>query len=178
MNVKEVLEGCKNNDQRCNTALYKFFINVAGSIPCKYYGLQIHESDDILQDVFIKVLGLDLSAPNEASLSRFLQLIVRNATIDCLRKRKSASLPIEDVVEEVVERKYEFPEGLLENYLSQLPYRYSNVIRMKYFEKMTFKEISEKLLIGIGTCKRYDFMGRQLLRKDLEKFKIRNPCFI
>ncbi len=116
------------------------------------------EAEDILQEAFIKVWknlhGFDPSLKFKSWLYR----IVHNCTISHWRKMKNADLlvPIDkleyrpDSVVNDYEEEVE-PRTVLDQFLRRIPQKYKEVLVLKYFESMSYEEISDVLKIPEGT---------------------------
>ena len=52
---------------------------------------------------------------------------------------------------------------LVRKFVSQLPDKYENLIKYRYFEELSYNEIAEKTKSALGTIKAQLFRARELL---------------
>ncbi len=119
------------------------------------------DSDDILQNVFIKVWNNIESFREESVLSTWIYKIATNESLTFLsqqKKRKGFFVKSED--EYLKEKFYaddffdgdEIHKQLMEAVLS-LPEKQRIVFNMKYFDEMKYEEISDILETSVGALK-------------------------
>ena len=140
-------------------------------------------SEDIFQDTFIKVINsLKKGKYNEEG--KFLPWIMRishNLVIDHFRKeskiksvRPNDQFNIFDIIkddslsqdEQMIRKRIHLDLNLL---IDDLPIEQMNVLRMRYFEDMSFKEISVKTGVSINTAlgrMRYALINLRSLAED------------
>jgi len=140
-------------------------------------------SEDIFQDTFIKVINsLKKGKYNEEG--KFLPWIMRishNLVIDHFRKeskiksvRPNDQFNIFDIIkddslsqdEQMIRKRIHLDLNLL---IDDLPIEQMNVLRMRYFEDMSFKEISAKTGVSINTAlgrMRYALINLRNLAED------------
>ena len=124
----------------------------------------IEEAEDILQEVFFTVWNsLNNFDPGKGNFTTWLHRITINRCIDSQRKRKQASLPLEEqnldlpeigcqeLPEETLMRKLEY-ERLI-NAVNQLDNKHRSVLILRYFNDLSYNEIAEVLEIPVGTVK-------------------------
>lgn len=134
-------------------------------------------SEDLTQDTFVKVIrNIDkFDIMGSAKFSTYIIAITKNCYIDYLRKEKNfnASVPIDENIklyehsdlEEIVVNNID--SECIKNKLNTLPEEQKLVIKMKYIEMMTLKEIGEILQIEPKTVKSRIHNGVTKLRKIL-----------
>ena len=121
------------------------------------------DTDDILQNVFLKAWkGLD-NFRGDASLSTWLYRIANNETINFLQRRKNTtiSLSTTDYDQEQIRIQLESDpyfdgeetEIQLQQAVQSLPPKQRQVFNMKYFQEMKYEDISEVLGTSIGALK-------------------------
>lgn len=120
-----------------------------------------NDADDLTQDVFVKIWRkLDLFRENSA-LFTWIYRIATNECLNFLKKKKRRfMLPIHDINKELSEKidQNSLIEGSeierkLQKALLTLPDRQRMVFNMKYFEDLSYKEISEILEVSEGSLK-------------------------
>jgi RNA polymerase sigma-70 factor (ECF subfamily) len=108
-------------------------------------------SEDLVQDTFIKTWGYLVKGGKIDTMKAFLYHILNNLIIDQYRKHKTTSLDVllekgfEPSTDEIDEQKHTFDmmEGKTVLLLIvQLPKTYQKIMRMKYVQDLSLKEIS------------------------------------
>ncbi|MDL2289872.1 sigma-70 family RNA polymerase sigma factor [Paludibacteraceae bacterium OttesenSCG-928-F17] len=144
-------------------------------------------TEDIFQDTFIKAIAT-IQQGKYVESGKFLAWINRiahNLIIDYFRREKNENTFSADSVEYDVWKDADLTEKSIEDVLSNeqvlndvvhlvnyLPELQQEVIRMRYFEGLSFKEIAEKTDVSINTAlgrMRYALMNmrRIALEKDV-----------
>ncbi len=116
------------------------------------------ESQDILQEAFIKVWKSLNSFDPSLKLSSWLYRIVHNQVVSNWRKDKwtknNPFLELKDSMLQSIGTDMEmdtFDEKMVQKALAELPEKYRQVLILKYFESMSYEEISDILRIPEGT---------------------------
>lgn len=125
-----------------------------------HYLLQNHEdTDDVLQNTFIKAWkGID-NFKGESALFTWLYRIAYNESITFLKQqRHMTSIDDEEFVEPanlVADEHFDGDEteSLLMQAVSTLPPKQRQVFCMKYFEEQKYEEISELVGTSVGALK-------------------------
>jgi len=124
-------------------------------------------ADDIFQDTFIKVIkNLRLGKYNDEG--RFLSWVIRiahNLIMDYYRKIKrlpkhESKIENFDVLDYLVEQKCSIEESMIESQIhaditrliEELPKNQKEVLRMRLFQDMSFKEIGNHTGVSINTA--------------------------
>lgn len=119
------------------------------------------DSDDVLQNCFVKVWrGLD-NFRGDASLFTWIYRIATNEALTHLQKKsKSSTLPMNETSEYLMENlessKYfhgDEIEKRLQEAILTLPDKQKLVFNMKYFEDMKYSQIAEVLDLSVGGLK-------------------------
>ena len=122
------------------------------------------DTDDILQNVFLKAWqGLD-NFRGDARLSTWLYRIANNETINFLQRQKDTTISLsttEDGNQEQIRIQLESDpyfdgeetEIQLQQAVQSLPPKQRQVFNMKYFQEMKYEDISEVLGTSIGALK-------------------------
>lgn len=141
-------------------------------------GLDGNEARDILQESFIKVWRKLNEFDSGLKFSSWLYRIVHNETVSFIRKKKSYGKDRKQEVEKYRELLKVEPDQELDleersaitwNSLQQLPLKYREVLILKYFEKMSYEEISDILKIPEGTVAVRMNRAKKMLREIIEK---------
>lgn len=139
------------------------------------------DADDLTIEAFGKAFKrLDQYTPHFA-FSTWLFKIATNNCIDFIRKKKNASIfSIDKTIENEegselsIDLKSEFldPEQkiikkqkikLMREVVEKLKPRYRVLVELRYFEELSYEEISEKLELPLGTVKAQLFRAREFL---------------
>ena len=122
------------------------------------------DTDDILQNVFLKAWqGLD-NFRGDARLSTWLYRIANNETINFLQRRKNITVSLSstehsesDSIKIRLESDPYFDgdetEIQLQQAVQSLPPKQRQVFNMKYFQEMKYEDISEVMGTSIGALK-------------------------
>lgn len=132
--------------------------------------------DDICQIVFMNLFAaecrvLKMYNPEKAKFSTWLTIIARNASIDYIRKKKAAAVPLEDVAEVLYSPQsvepdiIEIPEGILTS-------RQHLVLRMMYDDNLDVVEIAFFLGVKRQTVRS---LHHRALKKIREFYGLKTP---
>lgn len=119
------------------------------------------DTDDVLQNTFMKVWRSIDKFRAESSLYTWLYRIATNESITFLNsKRKKNMMPLNDVSEYLLENLMSDPyfEGdeiqrKLQEAIVRLPEKQRLVFNMKYFDEMKYDDMSEVLETSVGALK-------------------------
>ena len=177
-------------DEEAYTLLFEMYYKTVYFIVYKF----VHNNDDaadLTLEAFTKAFNnINLYVPSSAFIT-WLTKIAVNHTIDFLRKQKSNQTysldqthpQIEDnnsTLKNIIETEDIDPEEkyikrekikLLEKLINELPADYSKILSMKYFKGLSYKEISKKLSLPLGTVKARIHRGKELLASLLKNRK-------
>ena len=117
------------------------------------------DTNDILQNTFLKAWnGID-SFRSEAKLSTWLYRIAMNESLSFIQRRKK-EVTIDDpeinLKETLMSDEYfdgDETDIMLQQAISKLPEKQRLVFNMKYFQEMKYEEISEILTTSVGALK-------------------------
>lgn len=163
LNIQEYLE--KRSEQAAYNIVQKYRKFVYLTVLQK-----VNNSDDakdITQDIFIKVLNSLNKFDNRSSFKTWLYRVTVNETINVLRKQKIRqffSLSTQSDEDNEVQYKDEMPnpEQNFENTelhkqlmaaLNTLPNKQKEAFMYRYFEELTYEEMSEITGVSVGALK-------------------------
>ena len=156
--------------KRWQDPLYRFIKRIS------YFNHE--DTEDILQEVFIKVYK-NLNAYDDSfKFSSWIYQITRNQTIDTIRKKKSrpenARLEIEDLAK-IFKSKTDLKKELearddlekVRTAMDKLPVKYREVLILRFLEEKNYDEISVIVQKPKGTVASLIRRGRELLKNKL-----------
>ena len=107
------------------------------------------EAKDVAQEVFVRIYLKRKSFKGRSALYTWIHRIALNMCFSHLKKHKARFVPLDEVEGTLEARSvrggasYAELEGLLAKALDSLPTKQRAVFTMRFYEKMSFKEISE-----------------------------------
>ena len=137
------------------------------------------DADDLVQDVFVKIWAGLPSFRAEAQLSTWLYRIATNEALNFLNKQKVRAALSFERLSDNLERKIEDDpyfdgreaERLLQKAVQRLPQKQKAVFCMRYWQEMSYEEISEILGSSVGALKAsYHFAAEKIKEELKEKF--------
>jgi RNA polymerase sigma-70 factor (ECF subfamily) len=152
------------------------------------------DAEDLTIEAFGKAFrNIDQYSP-EYAFSTWLFRIASNNCIDFLRRQKTRQLDIvstsgaedENRIGEVFAKeatmalKYDAPDpeesiilqqkhAMLRDVVANLKPRYRELVQLRYFEELSYEEISERLGFPLGTVKAQLFRAREMLYEMLKE---------
>lgn len=125
-------------------------------------------AEDALQEAFCQLAEASRRRPGVATLA-YLTTIVRNECYSRLRKRRRTAVALSEPLLEPVAADVSREERLLvEAALRALPSEQREVVYLKVYEGLTFREIGERCGVGVNTAaSRYRY-ALEALRSVLE----------
>jgi RNA polymerase sigma-70 factor (ECF subfamily) len=146
----------------------------------KRFSFNSDDSEDILQEVYLKVYrnlyGFDI----EKKFSSWIYRIAHNETINYLKKNNNKiKLSLEEINEDIFDKKINLENEIdqkflakeMSHYLKLLKDKYREILILFYFEEKSYEEIAEILHIPKNTVGTYIFRAKQNLIKELKKQK-------
>lgn len=128
------------------------------------------DTDDVLQNTFLKAWGALDSFRGEAQISTWLYSIARNEAISFLKKksRNVTSQDNEDLSRYQQESDPyidgEETERMLQKAMGQLPEKQRTVFVLRYFQEMPYEEMSQMTSTSIGALKAsYHFAVKKII---------------
>ena len=138
------------------------------------------DTDDLLQDIFIKIWKALPSFRREAQLYTWVFRIATNETLNFLRKEKVRSLLRFQNADAEIERKIDSDpyfngtqaERALSKEIAKLPEKQRIVFIMRYYDDMPYEDISQVLDTSVGSLKASYHIAQQKIREALKKLDI------
>ena len=135
------------------------------------------DTDDLLQEIFLKIWTALPSFRGESQLFTWLYRIATNEALNFLNKQKVRSaLQFESLSSNLEEKIDEDPwfngdvmQRMLMKAIQRLPEKQRLVFVMRWFEELPYEEISEILGTSIGALKASYHFATEKLKSFLEK---------
>jgi RNA polymerase sigma-70 factor (ECF subfamily) len=135
------------------------------------------DTDDLLQEIFIKIWNSLPSFRGEAKLFTWLYRIATNEALNFLHKKKiRATLSLESLTTEMEKKIDEDPyfngneaQRILSKAIQKLPEKQKLVFTMRYYEEMKYEEISSILNTSVGSLKASYHIAYEKIKGELEK---------
>ena len=124
------------------------------------------EAEDVVQDVFVKMLETEVIIPAEKMRAWMYRVSIRRY-IDRYRRDKHY---LESLRKEFFGKDYE----LLRSMIEDLPLKEATLLELYYFQDFTVKEIAQIMSYSVSKVKIQLMRSRAKLRKELEKKGYRN----
>jgi RNA polymerase sigma-70 factor (ECF subfamily) len=146
------------NNLDFNTIYNKFWEPMLYKV-CMKYTKDINKASDYCQDGFMKVLKNLDSYSQTGSLEGWISRIIRNNTIDQIRKEKKMKHHSSEEPDwgriEVEDDPYveDYSIEMIEDVLPQLSPQYRKVFELFYLEGLSHEKIAQRLGISTGTSK-------------------------
>ncbi|MGL4411193.1 MAG: RNA polymerase sigma-70 factor [Bacteroidales bacterium] len=149
------------------------------------YIVDIDESDDIVQNCFIKLWEVRETIESESHLEGFLVTTARNFALSHLRKvqvrcnyaQMSKSKALEQEINlmaledlEVDSLTFKEMQSIVDSSIAALPEECKQVFLLSRQDELTYKEISTKVGVSVRTVERRISQALMLLRRDLKEY--------
>ncbi len=173
--IKSILNGDTSNFVKLVEPYYeKLFLKALSIV--KYPD----DAKDVLQDSFLAAYLSIKKFKNESNIYTWLYKIVVNKSIDYYKKRNKKKIESwnpysnnkeSDIYNISYNNSIKNEQNELFDYLisaiNKLDEKYKEILIMRYFDNLSYEEISEIKKIRIGTVKSRLFKAKELLRKIL-----------
>ncbi|MHB1414552.1 MAG: RNA polymerase sigma factor [Chloroflexota bacterium] len=139
------------------------------------------EAEDLAQESFLRLYKSLGKFRSGGKLRPWLHKITANVCLDALRKRKDATLPLDETkeveglpkvhtVEELPEDAYLSRESRLDvqNALLRLPSDYRAALVLRYLEDLSYKEVADALGVPVSTVETRIFRAKKMLGEIIE----------
>ena len=135
------------------------------------------DTDDLLQEIFLKIWSALPSFRGESQLYTWIYRIATNETLNFLNKQKvRAALQFESLSNRLVDKIDEDPwfngdemQRNLMKAVQRLPQKQRTVFTMRWFEDMSYEDISEILGTSVGALKASYHFAVEKIKADLKK---------
>ncbi len=176
---QELVELAKTNPENFEALVVKY------QQPLFYYikrisYFNVEDIEDIIQEVFIKVYKNLNAFDNTLKFSSWIYRIARNSTIDAIRKKhaRPQAMQLEDdellkvfISSTDIENETATKDRLdkVKTIVDELPYKYKEVMVLKFLEQKNYEEIMDILKKPKGTVAALINRGRKIVMKEAKK---------
>jgi RNA polymerase sigma-70 factor, ECF subfamily len=146
-----------------------------------YVGLKFHknyeDAEDFTQEVFLKAYEKLGTFSRNVPFSAWLYRIGYNHGINRISRKQTFELP--DETAEQIPDLSAVPEaqlvreeerGVVGRILERLPEMYTMVIKMRFFDDLSYAEIAEIIGKPVNTIKSHIFRAKELVKQAFEKY--------
>ena len=168
--IENIVIRCKSGQREAFEELFELY-----QPRLKYYVRRLDansETDDILQDIWIKVFRKIRKLKENNSFGVWLYRIARNEVFGRLRQNKKfVELQDEKELTEHIHDDHEFSAEdaeHLHNALNKIQPYHREVLTLSFIEQMTYEQIAQVIDCNIGTVRSRLFYAKQSLRKEME----------
>lgn len=163
-NVEAYTEIIRRHKQRIYRVVYRF-------------APDLHEANDLLQEVFIKIYRVLNQYDGKASFASWALRVASNLCIDHLRRRKEMLPTPNEALYDIPDHQRNPEETYLHNEetkaiyraIGELPEKYRLPLILFHQEEMTYEEIAVILKLPMSRVKNRLYRARLVLRKKLMK---------
>ena len=139
------------------------------------YSYTRHQEDalDVVQNAVCKALEAHKSIKNEDAIKTWFYRILINECLTVIKKRKRFLLT-DDVLEreEVYYEKGYEQDGGMEKELDSLELDVQGIIKLRFFEEMSLKEISRITGLNLNTVKTKLYRGIKQLKENMREAEL------
>ena len=135
------------------------------------------DTDDLLQDIFVKIWSSLPSFRGDSQLYTWIYRIATNEALNFLNKQKvRAALQFESLSSMMVDKVDEDPwfngdqlQRELTKAVQKLPEKQKLVFTMRWFEELSYEDISEILGTSVGALKASYHFAAEKIKAELQK---------
>lgn len=132
------------------------------------------EAEDMTQEVFVRVYTKHKTFKGKSSPYTWIYRIAVNMCFSHLKKRKAPTVPFDEVKGMLATRTDESAdhhelERLISGAVGQLPPKQRAVFTMRFYDKMTFKEIAGAMGTSVGGAKANHHFAVERLKEILKE---------
>jgi RNA polymerase sigma factor (sigma-70 family) len=166
---KELIKGCIKNKREAQKGLYDRYAPVLLGVCFRYFP-DVNRSNDVLQEVFIKIFKSIKSYNNTGSFEGWLKRITVNTAINTLRAEKKFSQHVELDGISISEDPHYDDSAYILTEISNLSDQYRNVFNLFTVEGYSAKETSEILGVSEANVRVLNHRAKKILQDKLEHY--------
>jgi RNA polymerase sigma-70 factor (ECF subfamily) len=172
----EIIESCRLGDRDAFRALYDLYKDRVYSLSLYFFHGDRAVASDVTQQVFLKAMTSIQQFRGHAEFSTWLYRLVVNACMDVARSRKSDAV----IANRSRLEAFAAPGSQEEDYaqaqmansvraaVSVLPAKFRIAVLLRYFEDLSYEQMSKALHCSIGTVASRLSRGHKMLAERLK----------
>lgn len=170
---KELLLAIRNGDEVAFNELYDLYKEPAIRF-CNSIIKDIEESENLIQEVFIKIWDKRLGINPELNFNSYLFTIIRNRVYDYLKEVKRNEFVKERYWYNIVEHQQSEPDlkeeriSSIKSAINDLTEKRRRILQLNYEEGKSYEEIATMLNISKNTVKNQLVKTKQIIRTQLK----------
>ena len=178
MDDKEILEiyGSGQREAAFNQIVAKYSEKLYWLV--RHFLCSHEDTDDLLQEIFVKVWQSLPSFRGESKLYTWLYAIATNQALNFLHKQKiraalnfkSLSAEMENKIDEDPYFNGDEAQRLLLKAIGRLPEKQRTVFSLRYFEDLSYEDISEILGTSVGALKASYHFAAEKIKDEIKKY--------
>lgn len=135
------------------------------------YSYTRHQEDalDVVQSAVCKALEAYGNIKNADAIKTWFYKILINESLTVIKKRSKVVLTTDTVEQEVYYEKGYEQGGDIEQELEKLEMDVQTIIKLRFFEEMSLKEISSITGLNLNTVKTKLYRGLKLLKENIQE---------
>jgi RNA polymerase sigma-70 factor (ECF subfamily) len=171
-----IIESCRSGDRDAFRALYDVYKDQVYSISLYFFHGDQAVAADITQQVFLKLITSIGQFRGDAEFSTWLYRLVVNACMDAARRRRPEA-PISDrshvnALPEQDSQEDHYARTQMANSVraavSTLPPKFRIAVLLRYFEDLSYEQMSKALHCSMGTVASRLNRGHKILAERLK----------
>lgn len=171
---QQLLDAINNGDPKAMRRLYDRFSGYTMAIVLRYIP-EREDARDVLQDSFVHILTSvrQFNYRGEGSLKSWVSRVTANCALDWLKHHQRLQMTdkIPDGIDENVEIEiHGVPPDILNKMIGRLPVGCRTVLNLHVFERLTHKEIAQRLDIREASSASQFSHAKQLLREMINDY--------
>jgi len=132
------------------------------------------EAKDMVQEVFLRVYSKRASFKSKSSLYTWIYRIALNMCFSYLKRQRARTVPFDEVEPMLAQRESSGPgreselRAMVGRAMENLPPKQRAVFAMRFYDKMSFKDIAEAMGTSLGAAKANHHFAVEKLRQMLK----------
>lgn len=168
-------------DKRLFEKIIKDSYNMIYNLGLRLFNYNKEETEDFVQDVYVQVYEKYNTFLEKSNINTWIYSLALNLGLNKIKKNKKFKAMIEKFPNQEIEYQDKEINSIkdladelklkIQKELIQLPEIYRLPLILYYYEKLTYKEMSEKLNIPEGTLKSLIYRGKLILKNKILHLK-------
>ena len=172
----EIIEACRLGDRNAFRALYDLYKDRVYSIALYFFHGDPAVASDVTQLVFLRLMTSIHQFRGDAEFSTWLYRLVVNVCLDSARRRKSEAVISNRARMEAVagpgSQEEDYARAQMANSVraavSALPPKFRIAVLLRYFEDLSYEQMSKALHCSMGTVASRLSRGHKMLAERLK----------